>query len=247
MIHNSNILFLSPAPVRYTREEAQAEMGMTFDRIERAAQLCAADHDLTATPVVLGATLHESYFGRMLYQDVHAFENACVVFLPEALAHHAPALAHATGSGTWTEWNESETVCTAYWSRQCPNLGGRALSTDTDLPLQFWIELDSEQTTFLPQTLDGPSLIHTLFVTHDEVWVSAQWLHLDNFVRFNNAAGQARNMTARMAQHVQDCVQHDDGTPWMQGIYPMQLHRTQDQLERTVNVMGCRLHHVYGV
>lgn len=44
--------------MRYTRDEAQAEMGMAFDSIERAAQLCAADHDLTATRALQRASLN---------------------------------------------------------------------------------------------------------------------------------------------------------------------------------------------
>lgn len=243
---NASGLFLTPAPVRHTRDEAQAEMGVTFNQIEHAARLCAADNGPPPTPAVLGATLHASYFQRLLYQDAHAFENACVVFLPDALAHHAPALAHATDGGTCTEWNVSETVCTAYW---CRHLGGKSLSgraTDASLPLQFWVELNEEQTVFLPHTQEGPSLLHTLFVTRDEVWVAAQWLHVGDLVRFSNAIWRARNITAHTLQHIGGCPQQGD-TTWMQGICPVQLRQTVDRPAQRVNVLGCRLHHVYTV
>lgn len=247
-------LFLTPEPVRYTRDEAQTEMGVTFERIERAARWCAADNGLTAIPALLGVTLHASYFQRLLYQNAHVFEDACAVFLPEALAHRAPALARATHAGFWTDWDTSETVCTAYWCRPCPYPADPALSpgapgaTNADLPPQFWVELDTEQSTFLPHTLEGHSLLHTLFVTRDEVWVAAHWLHVDDLVHFGNAAWQARNLTEHAVQHIPDHTQQQDHAPWVpEGLCPMQLRETVNQPARGVSVMGCRFHHLYSV
>lgn len=239
MMTNSNILLSNPAPVRYTRNRAQAKIDVTFEQIERAARRCAADYGLTSMHAALGAALHASYFRRLLQQDTNVFENACVIFLPDELAHHAPALAHATGTGTWMNWSNSQTVCTAHWSRQCPTQRGRAL--------QLWVELNPTGITFLRQNEEGPGLMHTLFITKNEVWVVGHWLHIDDVARFNIAAWEARSITAYMLeQHIQGGIHHDD-SPWAKSINPMQLHRTKERPKPNVDVINCYLHHLYSM